>query len=79
MIDWTLEKYKAAMNIKKNQQNEELVIDNNIEKLDKKGISAINKKNKALLKYEVSIYRKILFSIFNFIILFFIFFIRNII
>jgi hypothetical protein len=30
MIDWTLEKYKAAMNIKKNQQNEELVIDNDL-------------------------------------------------
>jgi hypothetical protein len=57
MIDWTLEKYKTAMNIKKNQQNEELVIDNIIEELDKKRDMAINKKNKALLKDEVSIYR----------------------
>ncbi|MGZ5510840.1 MAG: hypothetical protein ACXW1A_05755 [Nitrososphaeraceae archaeon] len=60
MIDWSLEKYKAATtNIKKkNQQNEEeLVIDNIIEELDKKREIAINKKKKALLKDEVSIYR----------------------
>ena len=61
MIDWTLEKYKEASNIeKKNQQNEELetkIIDNIIEKLDKKRDIAINKKKKALLKDEVSIYR----------------------
>jgi hypothetical protein len=37
MIEWTVEKYKAA-NIKKNQQNEEqeVIIDNIIEELDKK-------------------------------------------
>jgi hypothetical protein len=37
-IDWTLEKYKEV-NIKKNQQNEEqeeIIIDNIIEELDKK-------------------------------------------
>ena len=37
MIDWTLEKYKAATatNIKKmNQQNEQVIIDNIIEEID---------------------------------------------
>jgi flagellar capping protein FliD len=57
-----LEKYNettAATNIKtKNQQNEQEVIrDNIITELDKKREVAINKKNKALLKDEVSIYR----------------------
>ena len=54
-----LEKYKAAIDIKQNnQQNEEQeLIDNIIEELDKKRDIAINKKNKALLKDEVSIYR----------------------
>jgi phosphoglycerate-specific signal transduction histidine kinase len=59
MIDWILEKYKTAIvtNIKKkNQQNEE-IIDNIIEEMDKKREVAINKKKKALLKDEVSIYR----------------------
>jgi lysozyme family protein len=64
MIDWTLEKYKevsTATNIKENnQQNEEqeqIIINNIINELDKKREAAINKKNKALLKDEVSIYR----------------------
>ena len=65
MIDWTLDKYKettAADNIKtKNQQNEELeqevIIDNIIEELDKKRDIAINKKKEALLRDEVSVYR----------------------
>jgi hypothetical protein len=64
-IDWALEKYKettAADNIKtKNQQNEELeqevIIDNIIEELDKKRDIAINKKKEALLRDEVSVYR----------------------
>ncbi|HEX7141724.1 MAG TPA: hypothetical protein VF222_04530 [Nitrososphaeraceae archaeon] len=60
MIDWSLEKYKAAVatNIKKkNQQNkEEVIIDNIIEELDKKRDIARNKMKKALLKDEVSIY-----------------------
>jgi hypothetical protein len=58
MIDWTLEKYRTAIgNIsKKNQQNDEVIIDNIIEELDKKREIAINKKKKALLKDEVSIY-----------------------
>ena len=48
MIDWTLEKYKAAVtNIKKVQQNEQPVIINNIiEELDKKRDIAIHKKKK---------------------------------
>jgi tRNA A37 N6-isopentenylltransferase MiaA len=63
LIDWTLEKYKEAAdtNIKtKNQKNEEqkvIIIDNIIEELDKKREIAINKKNKALLRDEVSVYR----------------------
>ena len=58
LIDWTLEKYKDSL--KKPQQYEEeqkVIIDNIIEELDKKRDIAINKKNKALLKDEVSIYR----------------------
>ena len=54
IIDWTLEKYTAAINIKKNQQ---VIIDNIIEELDKKMDITINKKKKALVKDEVSIYR----------------------
>ena len=54
LIDWTLEKYKetAVTNIKtKNQQNEEaIIIDNIIEKLDKKRDIAINKKKKSYSK-----------------------------
>jgi spore coat polysaccharide biosynthesis protein SpsF (cytidylyltransferase family) len=48
LIDWTLEKFKEATNIKNNnQQNEEdIIIDNIIEKLDKKREIAINKKKK---------------------------------
>ena len=59
MIDWTLEKYNAAIaNIKqKNQQNEQVIIDNIIEELDKKRDIARNKMKKALLKDEVSVYR----------------------
>jgi hypothetical protein len=58
LIDWTLEKYGTAADIKNNQQNEQdVIIDNIIEELDKKRDIAINKKNKALLKDEVSIYR----------------------
>ena len=42
---------------KTQQQNEEAIIDNIIEELDKKRDIAINKMKKALLKDEVSIYR----------------------
>jgi len=56
LIDWTLEKYK--MNTENtHQQNEEVIIDNIIEELDKKRDIAINKKKTALLKDEVSVYR----------------------
>ena len=55
MIDWTLDKYTAATNIQK--MNEQVIIDNIIEELDKKREIAINKKQKAILKDEVSIYR----------------------
>ena len=54
MIDWTLEKYKTATNTQNmNQENEQLIIDNLIEELDKKRDIAINKKKKAILKDEV--------------------------
>ena len=59
LIEWTMEKYKDSL--KKPQQYEEeqevIIIDNIIEELDKKREVAINKKNKALLKDEVSFYR----------------------
>ena len=61
MIDWTLEKYKEATTVtnrQNNQQTEEaIIIDYIIKELDKKRDIAINKKNKALLKDEVSGYR----------------------
>ena len=58
LIDWTLEKYRTANSKENNQQNEEaIIIDNIIDELDKKRDIAINKKKKALLKDEVSIYR----------------------
>jgi hypothetical protein len=51
MIDWTLEKYKAALtNTKKTQQNYEIIIDNIIEELDKKRDIAINKKKESSTK-----------------------------
>ena len=57
LIDWTLEKYKA--NMEKTQQNEQeqVIIDNIIEELDKKRDIAIHKMKKAMLKDEVSMYR----------------------
>jgi len=52
MIDWTLEKYKV--NMEKTQQNEQqVIIDNIIEELNKKRKIAINKKQKSILKDEV--------------------------
>ena len=54
MIDWTLEKYKTNMKKKTQQQNDEqVIIDNLIEELDKKREIAITKKRQALLKDEV--------------------------
>ncbi len=59
LIDWTLEKYRTANIKENNQQNEEeaIIIDNIIEELDKKREIAINKKKKAVLKDDVSMYR----------------------
>jgi hypothetical protein len=56
MIDLILEKYEVNMK-KTQQQNEQVIINNIIEELDKKRDTAINKKKKAMLKDEVSIYR----------------------
>jgi 3-dehydroquinate dehydratase len=56
LIDWTLEKYKMSME-KTQLQNEQIIIDNIIEELDKRRDIAINKKKTALLKDEVSVYR----------------------
>jgi hypothetical protein len=50
MINWVLEKYKVATDTQK--INEQTIIDNIIEELDKKREVAINKKKKALLKDE---------------------------
>jgi hypothetical protein len=55
MIDLTMDKYRTAVNTQK--MNEQVIIDNIIEELDKKRDIAINKKKKALLNDEVSIYR----------------------
>ena len=54
LIDWTLEKYKAGANIKKiNQENEEQeVINNIIQELNKKRKIAINKKQTTVLNDE---------------------------
>ena len=58
MIDWTLEKYKAAAHTQKMNQIEQVIIDNIIEELDKKREIAINKKQKAILKDEIFEYRE---------------------
>ena len=59
LIDWTLENYieTAVINMENNPQKEAIIIDNIIEELDRKREIAINKKNKALLRDEVSVYR----------------------
>jgi hypothetical protein len=51
MINWALEKYKAATHTQK--MNQQAIIDNIIEELGKKREFAINKKQKAILKDEV--------------------------
>jgi hypothetical protein len=56
MIDWVLEKYNAAPNMKK--INEQVIIDNIIEELDKKREIAINQKQKAVLKDEMLKYNE---------------------
>jgi hypothetical protein len=57
LIDWTLENYRA--NIEKTQQHneQEVIIDNVIEELDRKRDITINKKRQALLTDEVYMYR----------------------
>ena len=52
LIDWILEKYEVNMK-KTQQQNEQVIIDNIIEELDKKRDITINKKKNAILKDEV--------------------------
>ena len=54
LIDWTLDKYRA--NIEKTH-NEQIIIDDIIEELDKKRDIAIHKKKQALFKDDVSMYR----------------------
>jgi hypothetical protein len=56
MIDWTLEKYKMNME-KRQQQNEQIIINDIIQELDKKRDIAIHKMKQAMLKDEVSMYR----------------------
>ena len=52
MIDWTLEKYEVNME-KTQQQNEQVIIGNIIEELEKNTDTAINKKKEDILKDEV--------------------------
>ena len=56
LIDWTLERYKVNME-KTQQEDEQVIIDNIIEELDKKRDIAIHKKKIAMLKDEVLMYR----------------------
>ena len=56
MIDWVLEKYKTAVHTQK--INEQLIIDNIIEELNKKRKIAINKKQKTILKDEMLEYEE---------------------
>jgi hypothetical protein len=53
MIDWTLEKFRANKENSQQQNEQEVIIDNLIEELDKKRDIAISKKKQALLKEEV--------------------------
>jgi hypothetical protein len=57
LIDWTLEKYRANKEKTQQQNDEQVIIDNIIEELDKKRDIAITKKKQALLKDEVWKYR----------------------
>ena len=51
MIDLTMDKYKKSVNTKK--MNEQVIIDNIIQELDRKREVVINRKQKTLLKDEV--------------------------
>ena len=48
MIDWTLEKYKTGINTQ--NMNEQVIINNIVEELNKKRKIAINKKQEAILR-----------------------------
>jgi hypothetical protein len=52
-IDWTLKKYKDNMENTQREDDEQVIINNIIEELDKKRYIAIDKKKQALLKDEV--------------------------
>jgi len=56
MIDLTMDKYKTSVNTQK--MNEQVIIDNIVEELDKKRDITINKKQKTLLKNEVLEYEE---------------------
>jgi hypothetical protein len=52
MIDWTLDNYRSRIKETTQQNDEQVIIDNIIEELDKKRDIAINKKRQALLKIK---------------------------
>src|SRR5215211_2677438 len=54
IIDWTLGRYKTKI---KENNNEQVIINDIIEELDKKRDKAIHKKKRAMLKDKVSMYR----------------------
>jgi len=54
MIDWTLGRYKTKI---KENNNEQVIINDIIEELAKKRDKAIHKKKRAMLKDKVSVYR----------------------
>jgi hypothetical protein len=56
MIDWTLEKYKVAIDTQK--MNEQVIIDNIIEELNKKREVALIRQQKTLQKDEVLEYEE---------------------
>jgi len=57
LIDWTLERYRANREKTQQHNEQEVIIDNIIEELDKKRDIAIHKKKRAMLKDDVAIYR----------------------
>jgi hypothetical protein len=57
LIDWTMEKYKDSLKKPQQYEEEQVIVDNVIEELDKKRDIAIEKKKQALFKDDVSMYR----------------------
>jgi hypothetical protein len=53
LIDWTLENYRADIEKTQQHNEQEVIIDNVIEELDRKRDITINKKRQALLTDEV--------------------------